>query len=86
MGNKRLNGGDEFQVHLILHGDCGNPDIDLKQQIISVSGEVKDNDDGTYEVAYAPTVSGVYELNVTLGTWSFSYFQYVYDHWYFSWP
>ena len=63
-GNKRLNGGDEFQVQLILHGDCANPDI-AENDIVSLVGEVVDNDDGTYEVTYLPKIAGIYELNVT---------------------
>lgn len=62
-GNKRLNGGDAFQVQLVLHGECGNPDIP-QDEIVSVTGHVTDNDDGTYEVTYCSEISGVYELSV----------------------
>ncbi|WPT17929.1 Radial spoke head 10-like protein B [Picochlorum sp. SENEW3] len=62
-GNRRLNGGDAFQVQLVLHGECGNPDIP-QDEIVSVTGHVTDNDDGTYEVTYCSEISGVYELSV----------------------
>lgn len=38
------------------------------RKIVSVTGEVKDNDDGTYEITYTATTAGVYELNITIGT------------------
>lgn len=63
LGNKRLSGGDEFQVQLVLHGQCGNPELS-NDDIVSVTGMVKDNADGTYEVTYQSRVSGVYELSI----------------------
>jgi len=63
LGNKRLSGGDEFQVQLVLHGQCGNPEIG-DDEIVSVTGSVKDKGDGTYEVSYQSQVAGVYELSV----------------------
>ncbi len=35
--------------------------------MVSVTGEVKDNYDGTYEITYTATTAGIYELNITLG-------------------
>ena len=67
LGNKRLSGGDEFKVQLVLHGQCGNPEID-GDSMITITGNVKDNEDGTYEVTYQPRVSGVYELSVLTET------------------
>lgn len=63
IGNKRLSGGDEFQVQLVLHGQCGNPEVS-DEDIISVTGTVKDKGDGTYEVSYESQVAGVYELSI----------------------
>lgn len=63
LGNKRLSGGDEFQVQLVLHGQCGNPEIS-NDDIVSVTGTVNDKGDGTYEVTYQSQVAGVYELSV----------------------
>jgi hypothetical protein len=40
----------------------------LPRQIVSVTGEVIDNDDGTYEIHYIATTAGIYELNITLGS------------------
>ena len=37
------------------------------RKIVSVTGEVEDNDDGTYEITYTATKAGIYELNITIG-------------------
>ena len=52
-GNIRILGGDLFET--VLQGPA------------TIRATVLDLDDGTYQVEYIPTHSGVYELHVTLG-------------------
>lgn len=82
-GNRRLNGGDEFQVHLVLR-QTFKSSVDSSSTIVKVEecspvsptlnvrptvvGTVKDNDDGSYSVEYVATVAGVYDLMVTTGS------------------
>jgi len=37
------------------------------RKLVSVTGDVEDNDDGTYEITYTATTAGIYELNITIG-------------------
>mmetsp|Transcript_25806 Transcript_25806/g.48982 ORF Transcript_25806/g.48982 Transcript_25806/m.48982 type:complete len:758 (+) Transcript_25806:138-2411(+) len=53
--NRRLCGGDEFNV--MLEGPGG----------VKVYGTLQDNDDGTYVARYNCTIAGKYQLYVTLG-------------------
>ncbi|GAB4815949.1 hypothetical protein N2152v2_002995 [Parachlorella kessleri] len=53
-GNRRLSGGDEFQVLLTAPS-------------ASLAATVTDKGDGTYSVAYTATVAGVYQLSITVG-------------------
>lgn len=55
-GNRRLSGGDEFQV--LLTGPSA-----------SLAATVTDKGDGTYSVAYTASVAGVYQLSITVGEW-----------------
>jgi len=52
-GNHRTDGGDAF--HVAVHGPHG-----------SIPVTVEDNNDGTYQVEYAPTLAGDYRIDVTL--------------------
>merc|ERR1712176_1665310 len=56
MKNKRLSGGDEFQV--TLKGPEGS-------EIIVAN--VEDNENGTYLVKYEPSIAGSYDLMVQIG-------------------
>ncbi|KAL3147634.1 hypothetical protein ABBQ38_014684 [Trebouxia sp. C0009 RCD-2024] len=53
--NKRLSGGDDFQVKLV--GPGGH----------ETHASLEDQDDGTYTVTYCVTAAGIHDLHVTLG-------------------
>ena len=53
--NKRLSGGDDFQVKLV--GPGGH----------ETHASLEDQDDGTYIVTYCVTAAGIHDLHVTLG-------------------
>ena len=53
--NKRLSGGDDFQVKLI--GPGGHES----------SADLQDKEDGTYLVTYCVTAAGAHDVHVTLG-------------------
>lgn len=55
-GNKRLSGGDEFQVLLRAAGGAA-----------ALAAAVADKGDGIYSVTYTATLAGVYQLEVTIG-------------------
>lgn len=55
VNNKRLSGGDDFQVKLV--GPGGR----------ETQAELQDQEDGTYLVFYCVTAAGTHDLHVTIG-------------------
>ena len=53
--NKRLSGGDDFQVKLI--GPGGH----------ETHADLQDKDDGTYLVTYCTSAAGTHDVHVTIG-------------------
>ena len=55
MKNKRLSGGDDFQVKLVGPGG------------FETHADLQDKEDGTYIVTFCATAAGTHDVHVTIG-------------------